>query len=227
MKALGKGMESMFPDVHPSGNRMTIKEVAESLGVSEDSVLRSTKALFPDAVQNGKTTYLDEAMVTIVKQKIERHHNLRSTAEVQHVTTDMEMIQRGVDFAEWALAKILEQRNQLTIMAPKAEYFDAVSSSKTALHMNDVAKTIDIPGMGRNNLFQFLRDKKILMPDNQPYQEHIDAGRFRVVQSQYQNSRGEIQITHTTLVYQKGLQFILKTLSASGYQPRKTDGAAS
>jgi len=118
--------------------------------------------------------------------------------------------------------QIDSQRADLALMSPKAEYFDAVTSSKDAIHMNNVAKIIDVPAMGRNNLFAFLRDEEILMENNQPYQEFVDKKHFRVVQSSYQNSKGETKVTFTTMVYQKGIQLILKRLEDKGMAPRKT-----
>ena len=77
--------------------------------------------------------------------------------------------------------KMIENLNQQVIeMKPKAEFFDAVASSKTAIQMADVAKVLDYPGYGRNRLFEFLRNKKVLMHNNQPYQKYIDCGYFRV-----------------------------------------------
>lgn len=70
--------------------------------------------------------------------------------------------------------KMIENLNQQVIeMKPKAEFFDAVASSKTAIQMADVAKVLDYPGYGRNRLFEFLRNKKVLMHNNQPYQKYI------------------------------------------------------
>lgn len=55
--------------------------------------------------------------------------------------------------------KMIENLNQQVIeMKPKAEFFDAVASSKTAIQMADVAKVLDYPGYGRNRLFEFLRN---------------------------------------------------------------------
>lgn len=49
--------------------------------------------------------------------------------------------------------KMIENLNQQVIeMKPKAEFFDAVASSKTAIQMADVAKVLDYPGYGRNRL---------------------------------------------------------------------------
>ena len=109
--------------------------------------------------------------------------------------------------------KMIENLNQQVIeMKPKAEFFDAVASSKTAIQMADVAKVLDYPGYGRNRLFEFLRNKKVLMHNNQPYQKYIDCGYFRVIEQKYEARPGEIRINIKTLVFQKGVDYIRKIL---------------
>ena len=96
------------------------------------------------------------------------------------------------------------------ILLPKAEFFDAVTDSKQAIAIGDVAKVLDM-GIGRNKLFEILRETKVLMPDNRPYQKYIDAGYFRVVEQKYQKN-GDTYINLKTLVFQKGIDFIRRKL---------------
>lgn len=110
--------------------------------------------------------------------------------------------------------QIEQQQKLLEIQKPKVEFFDAVAESKTAVPMNDVAKVLQIKGYGRNNLFEFLRQRKILMMNNQPYQKFVDAGYFRVIEQKYQRNNEEC-ISFKTLVYQKGIDFIRKLLNAA------------
>ena len=96
------------------------------------------------------------------------------------------------------------------VLLPKAEFFDAVTDSKQAIPIGDVAKILDM-GIGRNKLFEFMREEKILMPDNRPYQKYIDSGYFRVVEQKYEKN-GDTYINLKTLVFQKGVDFIRKKL---------------
>ena len=71
-----------------------------------------------------------------------------------------------------ALILALEQqetieKQQLLIeeAKPKVEFFDAVTDSKTAIDMGRAAKVLDM-GIGRNKLFEFLREQNILMYNN-------------------------------------------------------------
>lgn len=105
--------------------------------------------------------------------------------------------------------------NKIGTMQPKVEFFDAVTDSKDAITMADVAKVLDM-GVGRNNLFKILRQERILQNDNRPYQEYIDRGYFRVVEQRYDRGYGETGINIKTLVFQKGVDFIRKTLKERG-----------
>lgn len=112
--------------------------------------------------------------------------------------------------------KIEAQQKLLTEQKPKVEFFDAVAESKSAVSMNEVAKCLAVPGMGRNNLFKFLRGNKVLMDTNLPYQEYIDRGYFRVIEQKWTGKDGMPQISYKTLVYQKGLDFIRKAIESGG-----------
>ena len=107
---------------------------------------------------------------------------------------------------------ISQKDRQIEEMKPKAEFFDTVADSKTAISMNEVAKVLNIKGYGRNNLFDFLRENKVLDRWNVPYQRYIDNGWFRVIEQKYQKN-GEPVITTKTLVYQKGVDGIRRMIA--------------
>jgi anti-repressor protein len=109
---------------------------------------------------------------------------------------------------------------QLAIAAPKAEFFDTITDCKDATDMGRVAKVLDM-GIGRNNLFEFLRKKHVLMQNNIPYQNYVDVGYFRVIVSTYNKPDGSVNASTKTLVYVKGMDFIRKLLVEEGYSPIK------
>ena len=111
--------------------------------------------------------------------------------------------------------KMEELEKERQVLLPKAEFFDAVTDSKTAVSIGDAAKVLDA-GIGQNKLFAWLRDRNILRGDNTPYQRYIDSGYFRVVEQKYQVN-GETRISIKTLVFQKGIDYIRKLLIKEGY----------
>ena len=46
--------------------------------------------------------------------------------------------------------------------------------------------------------------------------EYIDRGYFRVIEQKYQTADGETRISVKTLAFQKGIDFIRKTLTGTG-----------
>lgn len=116
------------------------------------------------------------------------------------------------------LANQMIERQNLMIseMQPKADFFDAVTDSKDAVDIGTVAKVLNM-GIGRTRLFQFLREEKVLMQDNRPYQHFVDEGYFRVIESTWIKTDGSTHVNYKTVVYQKGVAYIRKKLIKAGY----------
>ena len=104
-------------------------------------------------------------------------------------------------------AKIEEQK-------PLVEYAEHIQASKDVIDMKSMAKLASKNGIkiGRNKLFSFLRDRKILDRENIPYANYMDKEWFEVVESTYTFSNGEEKITKTTLVKPKGQLGIIRQL---------------
>lgn len=104
---------------------------------------------------------------------------------------------------------LLEQNEQLKIenveMKPKAEGYDELIDSKGDLDFKQLVKSIDGLTVGRNLFMGILRDKKILMSDNTPYQEYASRGYFRVIQV-----TNGFHSNPKTLVTKKGLDWLIK-----------------
>ena len=108
--------------------------------------------------------------------------------------------------------QIEQQQKTLELQKPKVDFYEAVTGSKDTIDIGTVAKVLNIKGFGRNNLFEFLRDKGVLMPNNQPKQAYCDRGYFRVIESKFAKPDGSTHINTKTVVYQKGLDYIRKLL---------------
>jgi len=138
----------------------------------------------------------------------------------QELETDPAVIiARALKVADNVIAakerELLAAKAVIAEAAPKVEFYDAVAGSKTAIDIGSAAKILDM-GIGRNRLFQFLRDHGVLQANNEPYQKHIDANHFRLVEQKFQKPNGDTIITKKTLVYQRGLDYIRKLLMRDG-----------
>lgn len=122
--------------------------------------------------------------------------------------TPEQIMSRALKMADQTIASL---KTKVLEMQPKADFFDCVADSKSAFSMNEVAKVLDYKGVGRNKLFEFLREQGILDRYNVPYQRYVDNGWFRVIEQKYMKD-GEPIVTTKTLVYQKGVDAIRKRL---------------
>lgn len=110
-------------------------------------------------------------------------------------------------------AEEIEEKNKLLLeQTPKVEFYNAVTGSEDTIDMRTVATVLNM-GIGRNKIFEVLRDKRVLDRKNMPYQKYIDLGYFRTVETQYTKSDGTNCINIKTVVFQNGLDFIRKTLT--------------
>lgn len=97
---------------------------------------------------------------------------------------------------------------------PLVDFAEQVSQSEDCVNMRVMAKLATKNGIsvGRTRLFKFLRDKNVLLDNNEPYQSYVDRGWFEVVEKTYTTWQGETKIQKTTLVKPKGQIGIVKLL---------------
>ena len=104
---------------------------------------------------------------------------------------------------------------------PLVSFANTVTESSDCLDMGEFAKVIkdkDI-NMGRNKLFQWLRDNKYLMNNNVPYQKYIDNGVFKVIEVTKKSAYDDGRIYTKTLVTGKGQVYILEKLKEEANFP--------
>lgn len=197
---------------------MTGKELAEVLGVSKDTINATVERLDVDGVlrrvdiaRNTQGGYLfSEYQATVIKQEIQKHHNL-ANRQIDNVSTAAEEDQMIAQALTILQRRIQDANKEIEKLKPAAEFAYQICSSKDAIDIGNCAKVLN-RSIGRNNLFEFLRNKKILQSDNIPYQKYIDSGYFRVIETKYTIPSGETKISLKTLVLQKGVAYINKLL---------------
>lgn len=183
---------------------MTVNEVADIMGVTPEAIKKHVREMFPEIIRNGVTTNLNEKQVTLIKTK------MTPTTQVVANKTDLEkelIIRQALMFQQEKIDKLQLENKE---MKPKALFYDQVTGSTETIEMKEAAKVLNM-GIGRNKLFELLRNNKILDNKNQPYQRYVDSGYFRLIETQYEVN-GEIRINRKTVVFQKGLDFIRKLL---------------
>ena len=93
-------------------------------------------------------------------------------------------------------------------MKPKEESFDKFMNAEGYKNIEQVGKLL---GKGRNTMYKYLRDIKLLKSDNIPYQQYIDSGHF-VVKENTINKNGFNKLHTQTYVTPKGITYIEKKM---------------
>ena len=203
---------------------VTTKELAELLGVDVSTVKKTVKRLeeggdvlhhLTTDKYNNTVFIFTEEQATLIKQEIQKHHNL-SNRQIDTVSTEAEVLanftKAAYDMKLLYESKIAQLKNENMAMKPKVEFFDKVTGSADTHDMKEVAKLLNFKNIGRNTLFEILRDEGILDKNNQPYQKYVDAGYFRIIETKWEDRDGDTHINLKTVVFQKGVDFIRKTV---------------
>lgn len=97
---------------------------------------------------------------------------------------------------------------------PLVEFAGHIRQSEDSISIAEMAKVASKNGVkiGRNNLFKFLREKNVIMIDNEPYQKYIDNEWLELVENTYTLPSGEIKISKKPVVKPKGQIGIVKML---------------
>lgn len=199
-------------------NFVTTKELAEVLGVSARTIRDTATAKGLEGTfhtlqtKGGKQSLrvFSEEEATIIKMEIQKHHNLASR-QIDTVTTSAEEDQMIAQALIILQRRIQDANKEIARLKTAAEFAYQICSSKDAIDIGNCAKVLN-RNIGRNNLFEFLRNRKVLQQDNIPYQKYIDSGYFRVIETKYTIPSGETKISLKTLVLQKGVAYINKLL---------------
>lgn len=118
-----------------------------------------------------------------------------------------------------------DARDQIAILQPKADQYDAFMNCEYGYNMATASKILRFQApqrkrkvIGRNQMFQILRDLNILQstPDNwnAPFQEYVDMGYFHTYGRPSNGGRS----SKTVEVLPRGLDFICKLLLSNGYE---------
>lgn len=159
---------------------MTIKEIADLLGVSDETIRRSIIKSLPHVLKNGVETNLtfEQAKLIISSLKVKASTRISVATDMNRPPQNVEVGAGQLTQMLRAAADAIESRDkQISVLGPKAEIHDRIADSTGR---KSVAEMAQILGTGQKRLFKFMRDSGILTEHNRPYQSHIDTGRLIV-----------------------------------------------
>lgn len=149
----------------------------------------------------------DDLAWDVQRQLVNGYFRAKTVASFDIPQTYAEALRLAANLWE----KTEEQEAALAVMAPKADFYDSVGSSKDTHSIRDVAKVL---GTGQNRLFAWLRGNHILMGDNRPYQQYLDQDYFVVVERTFTDWAGNQHLATQTRVTGKGLIWLQKRFRA-------------
>ena len=117
-------------------------------------------------------------------------------------------------------AVIKSQNNQITLMKPKATYYDLVLQTKNAVNITTIAKDY---GLSAVTLNKKLHDYGVQYKQGGTwllYQQHADKGYTKTKTGVYTNKAGEEYASVHTQWTQKGRMFIYEILKEHGILPK-------
>lgn len=196
----------MEKDLILKNDFMTTKELAETLGVGlstvKETVLKLSRVL-SSVAKNSQGGYLfTEKQATLIKQEIQKHHNL-ANRKIDSVSTELEENQTIAN-----AIMILQRRNEE--LKQRAEFaeksLNRIADGKGCYSINQTAKALKLP-YGNITFYKVLRELHILNEDNSPRQSQIKNGNFKVVVKYINDKVGNKPVTLTT---SKGLVYLAK-----------------
>lgn len=226
------------------GNNLVVSSrvIAEELGKRHADVVNQISKIFNDENVRGsiiETSYehrgntykeylLTKDGFTLYMFNIQGYNDFKMAyinkfnemeKQLQQVKQDSYMIADPIERAKrWIEEETVrqEQAKQLEEQKPLVQFANKVASSSDCIDVGTFAKLIKDEGikLGRNKLFEKLRDMKILMKNNQPYQTYIDREYFIVREFTYNTSYGE-KIQTKTLITGKGQIWLTEKLRNS------------
>ena len=131
---------------------------------------------------------------------------------VKEEESELEILSKAFLIAQRTLEakdKLIEQKDDeiktltdtIEEQKPNVNFAKAITTSDGDIKIGDFAK---MTSLGQNKLFEFLRENKILMKNNLPYQTYIDRNYFTVTEV---SKNGKI--FQVTLITPKGQHWIL------------------
>lgn len=211
---------------------MTMQEIADIFKVSKDTIRNCVRRIMPNKMQERKTAYFNESEVSAISKELKSntfvisHLTEEDSSAVANVTTKLEIIANYKQATDALIAMLNAEKAELQATigmqktkiaedAPKVDFYDRVTESPDCIDIGQCAKVLNVHGIGRNKLFEILRQKKILNEHNQPYQKYVDCGYFRIIETSFNLPDGTQKINLKTVVFQKGLDFIRKMIEVA------------
>lgn len=152
---------------------------------------------------------LKENQLQLTKKQ-ELQLKLFSNDSIEVVNAHKMLVKMEVEEATKPLIETIETNK------PLVDFAETIASNVDSIEIGLFAKLLkdENINMGRNKLFEYLRDNGYLMKSNTPYQKYIDNKYFEVIEYSYKTPYGD-KLATKTLITGKGQIKLLEKLRRS------------
>lgn len=148
----------------------------------------------------------------------------------QETLSDEELMAKGLLVAQKKIeerdAIIAKQNQKIEEDKPKVDFADHVSETDKLITVGTFAKILSNNGFetGSKRLFSYLREHKLLMKNNLPYQVHIKAGYYKV-REVWKKTRYGGKVFSTTFITGKGQLWLYRKIMEEQRKAEKNQKA--
>lgn len=182
---------------------MNVREIANVLGYSENTIRHKVQELFPESVQNGVTTRLNQMQVQKIKDSL-TPRTLAMKSKVNNAVTEIEENQTIAN----AIMILQRRSEEYRIRAERAEYTNSLLMHSMKLYtVTEIAKELGF--RSAEILNKKLEEKKIQYKLNGtwiPTADYSNLGYFEIKQQVHDDTG---YVFYDRKVTQEGRKFIL------------------
>lgn len=113
------------------------------------------------------------------------------------------------------------EKERVDLYADRADKFERYLNSDGLTTIDELSKTLSIKKLGRNNMYELLRDKKYLKSSgkskNTPYQKYVENGMFELCVSGEYEVDDKVYTSYKTYLTSKGVEKIIELVRDLGY----------
>ena len=148
-----------------------------------------------------------------MREVINSNEQLKANLLLKIYNGGADAISAGKQLTEMEVAEAIKPlNNKIELMTPAVETLGTLVNKDSCWSVEIFSKVLNISGMGRNNMFKWMRSKGILQVNNVPYQTYSKY--FKVIPN---NIKKLGFTTFTTLINYDGIIYLHKKLVKDGY----------
>ncbi len=203
-KALGYNRSGNAINCHCKRQRTASKQNGFMSIIPESDIYRLIARSKLPSAEEFENWVMDEVLPSI------RKHGLCATPQkIKELVENPDLI---IEIARKLKTELKEKemlKQLFEIERPRIQFAKTIEGSESNISMGQMAK---LNGkIGRNKLFRKLREAKILMNNNIPYQNYLDRGYFKLSEVIITRTKGDV-LQPVTLVTGKGQLWLNKKI---------------